>query len=141
MSRINGKAVLIKVDDKYYGGVTDIDYSVSPVFVESLIKEDDGDTQKEIESIERKISLSGIALLNDGASTTHTDMVGIRTAVESGELIPFVYGMFSNGMPEITGKLQLTSYSEKSAASGKMTWSAEAEIKDDESFTMNTTTE
>lgn len=69
----------------------------------------------------------------------HSDWAAIRTAYRAKLLIPFVYGMFSTGKPEISGNLQLLSYSEKTGSNGKATYSAGAKIVQDAYLTYGAT--
>ncbi len=132
MARINGNKITLKINSKYYAGVTDTDFSGSIKWDESLIKEDNGVAQKELNIHEEKISISGIVSINEaGDVATHTDWADIRAAYRAGAAIPFVYGMFTTGHPEITGNLRINSLSEKAGSSGKATYSLECEIIQD----------
>lgn len=140
MARINGNKITLKINSKYYAGVTDTDMSGSVKWDESLIKEDNGIAQKELNSHDEKISISGIVSINEtGDETDHTDWADIRAAYRAAAPIPFVYGMFSTGKPEITGNLRINSYSEKAGSSGKATYSLECEIIQDEDLVYATT--
>lgn len=140
IARISGKDITLKINSKYYTGVTDTDLSGSVKWEESLIKEDAGIPQKEKVGYDEKFSISGIVGINGtGDSTTHTDWVDIRAAYRAAAPVPFIYGMFETGKPEITGNLRINSYSEKAGSSGKATYSIEAEIIQDSSLTYHTT--
>lgn len=140
MARINGNKITLKIGTKYYAGVTDTDFSGSVKWDESLIKEDNGIAQKELNTHEEKINISGIVSINEtGEAATHTDWVDIRAAYRAAAPVAFVYGMFATGKPEITGNLRINSYSEKAGASGKATYSLECEVIQDGSLTYHTT--
>lgn len=69
----------------------------------------------------------------------HSDWAAIRTAYRAKLLIPFVYGIFATGKPEISGNLLLLSYSEKTGSNGKATYSAGAKIVQDAYLTYGAT--
>lgn len=141
MARINGKDITLKIGTKYFTGVTDTDFSGSVKWTESLIKEDGGKPQKELDTFDEKFNVSGITSINEtGETSTHTDWAGLRTAYRAAASIAFVYGMFATGKPEITGNLRIMSFSEKAGSSGKATYTVECEIIQDASLTYHTTT-
>lgn len=141
MARINGNKITLKIGSKYYAGTTDIDYSGSIKWDESLIKEDDGVPQRELNTFEEKFTISGIICINEtGEATTHTDWSGIRSAYRAAAPVAFAYGMFESGKPEISGNLRINSYSEKTGSDGKGTYTAECEIIQDQNLTYGSTT-
>lgn len=136
MSRINGNKITLKIGTKYFAGVTDTDFIGSIKWDESLIKEDQGVAQKELNIHEEKFSISGIVSINEtGDAATHSDWTAIRAAYRAATPVAFVYGMFASGKPEIAGNLRINSYSEKAGSSGKATYSIDAEIIQDASLT------
>lgn len=140
MARINGNKITLKIGAKYFAGVTDTDFSGSIKWDESLIKEDNGVAQKELNNYEEKFNISGIVSINEsGEAATHTDWAAIRTAYRAAAPVAFVYGLFSAGKPEISGNLRINSYSEKAGSSGKATYSIECEIIQDDSLEYSTT--
>ncbi len=141
MARIKGNKITLKLGTKYYAGVTDTDFSGSVKWDESLIKEDNGLAQKEVNSHDEKINISGIVSINEtGETSTHTDWADIRAAYRAGTSLAFVYGMFVSGKPEVTGNLRINSYSEKAGSTGYATYSIEGEIIQDASLIYHTTT-
>ena len=60
MDRINGKAITIKAGGKLFAGLSDVDWSSAAKIEESLIKEDNGNPQREVITFDDKFSLSGI---------------------------------------------------------------------------------
>lgn len=140
MGKIKGKDITLKIGTKFFTGVTDTDFSGSVKWLESLIKEDDGKTQKEVDTFDEKFNISGITSINEtGQTATHTDWAGLRTAYRAGASIAFVYGMFATGKPEITGNLRINSFNEKAGASGYATYTLECEVIQDSSLTYHTT--
>lgn len=130
-----GRLIMIKIGDKYFAGTTDISYKSTAAVEESLIKEDGGKPQKEIDRIDREISINGIIQVNDtGEATTHTDWKLIRAAMEAKTALAFTYGELTAGAPQIAGNLLLTAYNENSGSSGYGTWDATATILDDDSL-------
>lgn len=82
-------------------------------------------------------TVANVYPIND--TLNHSDWVAIRAAYRAKALIPFVYGLFATGKPEISGNLQLMSYSEKTGSSGKATYSTGAKIVQDAYLTYATT--
>lgn len=140
MTRINGKDITLKIGDKFFAGLTDVGYDSSAKVEKSLIKEDNGVEQSEIIGFDEKFSISGIVCISEtGEATTHEDWAAIRTAYKAKAAVTFAYGMFATGKPEISGNLKILSYSEKTGASGKATYSISAEIIQDDDLTEGTT--
>jgi len=140
VSRINGKAITLKPNGKLYAGVTEVDWDSTAKSETSLIKEDNGIEQDEIISFDEKFSISGIICVDEaGDEATHSDWGAIRAAYHAKTKIPFVFGMFVGGKPEIVGNLLLLSLSEKTGSSGKATYSASAKIIQDSSLVYGTT--
>lgn len=135
MDRINGKSIILKIGTKFYAGMTEIGYDSSAKIEKSLIKEDNGVEVSEIIGFDEKFSISGIIGVNaTGDATTHTDWSGIRAAYKAKAPVAFVYGLGVTAKPEITGNLLILSYSEKSASTGKATYTVTAEIVQDSSL-------
>jgi hypothetical protein len=140
MKRISSKDITLKTGGKFFSGVTDVNYDSSAVTERSLIKEDGGVEQEEIVAFQDNIDISGVVCVNEaGDETDHQDWAAIRTAYRAKAKVAFVYGMFSTGKPEITGNLQILSYSEKSGSNGKATYSMKAKILQDDDLTFGTT--
>ena len=72
-------------------------------------------------------------------TNTHNDWAALRSAYRNKTILPFVYGMFVSGKPEIQGNLLLTALNEKTSTAGKATYSADAIIIQDTSLTFSTT--
>ena len=70
---------------------------------------------------------------------THNDWSGIRAAYRAKTPLPFVYGMFATGKPEIQGNLLIVGLSEKSSTANKATYSLDVKIIQDSYLTFGTT--
>ena len=128
--KIKGYNIRFKLNSKKCLGETSGSFKITPNVKESLIKDDEGKTQRQVDGYKSTFTINGTCMVNASGETTQLDISDLRAAVKAGEAIPFIYGGLTSGDATENGNMLITDYSEDSDSENFMTYALSCTVED-----------
>lgn len=120
-NRIEGYNVSFALNGKTYVGVTAHNFDLQMKEKTSITKDDQGSEQIRIKGHTYTFGIDGIAEINEtGDEATKIDRDTAIALTLAGQPISFIYT--ATGAKSYSGKIVITSYSEKSGADDELTY-------------------
>jgi len=123
---IEGYNIAFKINNKTVVGRTQDDLTIAARLVESLTKDDAGETQVSVSGHDVTFSASGLIGVTGSGQLTRDDMIAQSLKKNAAAIVPITYA--ATGGDVYTGSAIMTQYRESSNASDIATWNADFRV-------------
>lgn len=123
---LEGYNIAFKISGKTICGRTQDDLTIAARLVESLTKDDAGETQVSVAGHDVTFSASGLIAVTGTGQLTRDDMISQSLKKGNAAIIPATY--LATGGTTYGGSVIMTNYSESSSASEIATWKADFRV-------------
>ena len=123
---LEGYNIALKINNKTVVGRTQDDLTIAARLVESLTKDDAGETQVSVAGHDVTFSCSGLVGVSGSGQLTRDDIIAQALKKNSAAIVPLTY--VATGGETYQGNAIMTQYRESSNASDIATWNIDFRV-------------